>query len=107
MDLDYNLIKMDFFFTIGDRGNRDKNPQNLELDGGKVYRILDDGSIPNDNPFIGLENVKEATYSFGHRNPQGMFLHPKTGKIWTHEHGPRGEMKLILLNLEKIMDGPK
>ena len=53
MDLDYNLIKMDFFFTIGDRGNRDKNPQNLELDGGKVYRILDDGSIPNDNPFIG------------------------------------------------------
>ena len=44
----------------------------------------------NDNPFIGLENVKEATYSFGHRNPQGMFLYPKTGKIWTHEHDHEG-----------------
>ena len=95
------------FFTIGDRGNRDKNPQNLELDGGKVYRILDDGSIPDDNPFIGLENIKEATYSYGHRNPQGMFLHPKTGKIWTHEHGPRGGDEINIIEPGKNYGWPK
>ena len=95
------------FFTIGDRGNRDKNPQNLELDGGKVYRILDDGSIPDDNPFTGLENVKEATYSYGHRNPQGMFLHPKTGKIWTHEHGPRGGDEINIIEPGKNYGWPK
>jgi len=95
------------FFTIGDRGNRDKNPQNLELDGGKVYRILDDGSIPNDNPFIGLENVKEATYSFGHRNPQGMFKHPESGKIWTNEHGPRGGDEINIIEKGKNYGWPK
>ena len=78
------------FFTIGDRGNREVNPQDLSRDGGKVYRLNLDGSIPIDNPFVGQENAKEAVYSFGHRNPQGMTIHPETGAIWTHEHGPRG-----------------
>ena len=95
------------FFTFGDRGNRDKNPQNLELDGGKVYRIHDDGSIPFDNPFTGIKNVKEATYSYGHRNPQGMFLHPKTGKIWTHEHGPRGGDEINVVESGKNYGWPK
>ena len=78
------------FFTIGDRGNRDENPQDITRDGGKVYRLNTDGSIPKDNPFVGQVGAKEAIWSYGHRNPQGMAIHPKTGAVWTHEHGPRG-----------------
>jgi len=77
------------YFSIGDRGNRDVNPQNITKDGGKIYRLHDDGRIPNDNPFANDETAKKAIYSFGHRNPQGMILNPN-GKIWIHEHGPRG-----------------
>ena len=78
------------YFSIGDRGNRDKNPQDISLDGGKIYRINDDGSIPDDNPFINDLNAIKAIYSYGHRNPQGIFKNPDTGEIWTNEHGPRG-----------------
>jgi len=78
------------FFTIGDRGNRNENPQDITKDCGKVYRLNDDGSIPNDNPFINQPNAKKAIYSYGHRNPQGMIKNPETGAIWTHEHGPKG-----------------
>ncbi|MFS4415712.1 PQQ-dependent sugar dehydrogenase [Maribacter sp. 2307ULW6-5] len=78
------------FFSIGDRGNRDENPQDLTRDGGKIYRIMDDGSIPQDNPFVGTDGAKTAIYSYGHRNPQGLALHPESGKVWDHEHGPRG-----------------
>lgn len=78
------------YFTIGDRGNRDENPQDITRDGGKIYRIKDDGSIPGDNPFVNDAGAKTAIYSFGHRNQQGMDIHPDTGEIWTHEHGPKG-----------------
>ncbi|MBN09185.1 MAG: hypothetical protein CMC79_02280 [Flavobacteriaceae bacterium] len=78
------------FFSIGDRANRDVNPQNIGLDGGKIYRLKLDGSIPKDNPFVGVENAKTAVYSYGHRNPQGLVIHPDTGELWEHEHGPRG-----------------
>jgi glucose/arabinose dehydrogenase len=78
------------FFSIGDRGNRDVNPQNIKLDGGKIYRLNLDGTIPDDNPFINSNDAKSAIYSYGHRNPQGLFIHPETGVLWEHEHGPRG-----------------
>lgn len=78
------------YFSIGDRGARDRNPQDLTRDGGKIYRLHDDGRIPADNPFVGQKGVKEATFTYGHRNPQGMAMHPETGQIWSHEHGPRG-----------------
>ncbi|MFD2588319.1 PQQ-dependent sugar dehydrogenase [Croceitalea marina] len=78
------------YFSIGDRGNRDVNPQDITRDGGKIYRIHDDGRIPNDNPFIGEKGAKKAIYSYGHRNPQGLVKNPITGDIWNHEHGPRG-----------------
>lgn len=78
------------YFTIGERGDRDVNPQDITRDGGKVYRLNDDGSVPNDNPFVNEANAKKAIYSYGHRNPQGMVLHPDTGQIWVHEHGPKG-----------------
>lgn len=78
------------YFSIGDRGARDENPQDITRDGGKIYRINDDGSIPQDNPFVEEPNAKQAIYSYGHRNPQGMILHPETGEVWVHEHGPQG-----------------
>lgn len=78
------------YFTIGDRGDHPNNPQDITRDAGKVYRLHHDGSIPADNPFVNEPNAKKAIYSYGHRNPQGMIRHPKTGEIWVHEHGPRG-----------------
>ena len=80
----------DLFVTVGDRGERDVNPQNLSRPGGKVHRFKADGSIPADNPFVKVDTAVASIYSYGHRNPQGIALHPETGKIWTHEHGPRG-----------------
>ena len=78
------------YFSIGERGNNQENPQDITRDCGKIYRLNDDGSIPKDNPFVGQVGVKEAIYTFGNRNPQGMAKHPETGEIWAHEHGPKG-----------------
>ena len=78
------------YFSIGERGARDINPQDITKDGGKIYRLYDDGRIPEDNPFVGIEGAKTAVYSYGHRNPQGLVKHPETGEIWDHEHGPKG-----------------
>jgi glucose/arabinose dehydrogenase len=78
------------YFSAGERGNHFVNPQDITRDNGKIYRLNDDGSIPKDNPFVGKENAKTAIYSYGHRNPQGLAIHPKTGAIWEHEHGPQG-----------------
>ncbi|WP_111683624.1 PQQ-dependent sugar dehydrogenase [Winogradskyella tangerina] len=94
------------YFTIGDRGNRDVNPQDITIDCGKVYRINDDGSIPTDNPFYDEPKAKKAIYSYGHRNPQGMTLHPKTGEIWTHEHGPKGGDEINIIDAGKNYGWP-
>lgn len=78
------------YFTMGERGERDENPQDVTRDNGKIYRIHDDGRIPADNPFVNTAGAKTAIYSYGHRNPQGMLVHPKTGLLIAHEHGPQG-----------------
>ena len=72
------------YWTIGDRGERDK-AQDLSVHNGKILRIGMDGSIPSDNPF-----KKSAVWSYGHRNPQGLTLNRERGEIWVQEHGPRG-----------------
>ena len=79
------------YFSVGERGNEKENPQQIKgNDLGKVHRIKKDGSIPADNPFVKTAGAEASIYSYGHRNPQGMTIHPTTGKIWTNEHGPRG-----------------
>ncbi|WP_138430910.1 PQQ-dependent sugar dehydrogenase [Fodinibius saliphilus] len=78
------------YFGIGDRGNRDVNPQDITRDAGKIYRLHDDGRIPEDNPFVDSADAKNAIFAYGIRNPQGMALNPETGELWEHEHGPRG-----------------
>lgn len=86
------------FFGVGDRGNRDGNPQNLSNHAGKIHRINDDGSIPEDNPFVHTPGAMPSIYSYGHRNPQGTCMNPETGEIFETEHGPMGgdELNLIL-----------
>jgi len=78
------------FITVGDRGSRNVNPQDLSVYPGKVHRIHDDGRIPDDNPFVNRADAVNSIYSYGHRNQQGMVKNPTSGEIWTHEHGPRG-----------------
>lgn len=95
------------YFSIGERGNRDENPQDITRDCGKIYRIHDDGQIPDDNPFINSPNAKKAIYSYGHRNPQGMVKHPKTGEIWIHEHGPKGGDEINIIQKGKNFGWPK
>jgi glucose/arabinose dehydrogenase len=77
------------FITLGDRGQRDK-AQDLGTHYGKVVRIKPDGSVPQDNPFVGKGGARPEVWSYGHRNVQGAALHPGTGKLWTVEHGARG-----------------
>ena len=77
------------YITVGDRGDRPSS-QDKSSSNGSVLRLHDDGSIPKDNPFVDEDNAHPAIYSYGHRNPQGMAIHPKTNEIWTHEHGPQG-----------------
>jgi glucose/arabinose dehydrogenase len=65
-------------------------PQQLDSDMGKVLRINADGSIPKDNPFVGREGARPEIYALGFRDMQGMAIEPRTGRLWTSEHGPRG-----------------
>lgn len=77
------------YVTTGDRGQRDL-AQHLDTHHGKVVRLHDDGRVPDDNPFVGRADAHPETYSYGHRNLQGMVFDSETGLLWTHEHGPRG-----------------
>ena len=65
-------------------------PQQLDSDMGKVLRINPDGSIPRDNPFAGRAGAHPEIYALGFRDIQGVAIHPRTGRLWTSEHGPRG-----------------
>jgi aldose sugar dehydrogenase len=75
---------------LGDRYSGKEKAQALDSHLGKVIRINQDGSVPNDNPFSKDAKAKNEIWSYGHRNIQGAAMHPTTGKLWTHEHGPRG-----------------
>ena len=78
------------FVTQGDRfGYRDR-AQDLSVGLGKIVRINPDGSVPRDNPFVGRADVRPEIWSYGHRNVQSAALDPKTGQLWTVEHGARG-----------------
>ncbi len=86
------------YITVGDRGSRDVNPQDLSRHAGKVHRIYDNGDVPKDNPFYNKKSAIKSIFSYGHRNPQGMILNPFTNEIWTHEHGPRGGDEINIIN---------
>jgi glucose/arabinose dehydrogenase len=77
------------FVTLGDRGTRSR-AQDLNDHAGSLIRLHDDGRVPAGNPFVGRDDARPEIYSYGHRNMQGAALHPVTGALWTHEHGPQG-----------------
>ena len=84
------------FVTLGERG-QDERAQELGDLAGKVVRLHPDGSVPEGNPFAGRDDAAPEVFSWGHRNPQGLAVHPETGRIWVVEHGPRGgdEVNLV------------
>lgn len=84
------------YLSIGDRGGRDET-QTLNNYRGKIIRLHDDGRIPADNPYLNTVNARPEIWSWGHRNPQGMELHPENGQLWAHEHGPKGGDELNLI----------
>ena len=90
------------YLSVGDRGEAPNlmagHPaQSLTQHQGTVIRLRDDGRVPEDNPFIGETDAMPEVWSYGHRNPQGLAVHPQTGEVWENEHGPRGgdEVNLI------------
>lgn len=78
------------FITLGDRYLPRDDAQTLDNHHGKIVRIWADGRVPKDNPFVAQKGALPEIWSIGHRNLQGAAIHPVTGKLWTHEHGPRG-----------------
>ena len=77
------------YFGIGDRAKMEM-AQDLTVPNGKIHRIMRDGNIPNDNPFVDVKGAYPSIFSYGNRNPQGTIVHPDTGVVWETEHGPRG-----------------
>ena len=91
------------FITIGDRqwpseGDLAAHPsQNLSSHNGTTVRLYEDGRVPEDNPFVGQEGVHPEIWTYGHRNAQGLAVHPETGDVWLNEHGPQGGDELNLV----------
>jgi glucose/arabinose dehydrogenase len=93
------------FITLGDRGERDE-AQNLQSHPGSIIRIHKDGSLPADNPFVGPSAARPEIFSYGHRNVQGAALHPQTGELWAHEHGPQGGDEINVVSVGKNYGWP-
>ena len=94
------------FLTLGDRqdfsfGDREAlmahSAQDRSNHQGVIVRLNDDGTVPDDNPFVGVDGVLPETWSYGHRSPQGLAIHPITGDLWESEHGPQGGDELNLI----------
>ena len=91
------------FVSVGERmaaprGDLEAHPaQDLSNHHGTINRLNEDGSVPQDNPFVGREDVRPEIWSYGHRNPQSLAIHPGTGELWEAEHGPQGGDEINLI----------
>src|SRR5688572_9302957 len=100
------------FLTLGDRqvppeGKLEAHPaQDLTNHHGKVVRLHDDGRVPTDNPFVSRAGAKPEIWSYGHRNLQGLAVHPETGDLWADEHGPQGGDELNRIQAGKNYGWP-
>ncbi|MEX2441989.1 MAG: PQQ-dependent sugar dehydrogenase [Alkalispirochaeta sp.] len=92
------------YITVGERGQPEQ-AQNAGSHQGTVVRLARDGTVPADNPSI--EGAARGVYTWGHRNPQGMALHPTTGEMWVNEHGPRGGDEINILEAGKNYGWPR
>jgi glucose/arabinose dehydrogenase len=93
------------YFSNGERGSQD-NAQNLKNSHGKVHRIHDDGRIPADNPFVSTAGAIPSIWTYGNRNPQGLFFDKANNRLWEVEHGPRGGDELNILEKGKNYGWP-
>ncbi len=84
------------YLTLGDRGDKDR-AQKLDDHAGSVIRLHDDGRVPANNPFVKTAGAMAEKWTLGNRNMQGAALHPQTGELWTHEHGPQGGDELNVM----------
>ncbi len=94
------------YMSIGDRGDR-RRAQRLDEAAGATLRLKANGSVPDDNPFVGRSDALPEVFSYGHRNAQGMAVHPETGDIWQHEHGPRGGDEVNIIRAGANYGWPK
>ena len=95
------------FITLGDRGDYLEEAQRLGNYFGKIIRIRPDGSVPTDNPIVNNSQAKPEIWSYGHRSVQGAAIHPKTGELWIHEHGPKGGDEINIPQPGKNYGWPK
>ncbi len=86
-----------FALTLGEGFEYREKAQDLTSDLGKIVRLNEDGSIPQDNPFIGQTSVRPEIYTWGHRNEQGLFFDARSGRLYETEHGPRGGDELNII----------
>lgn len=93
------------YLTLGDRGDEDR-AQMPNDHAGTVIRLHDDGRVPDDNPFVSRTGVPPEVFSRGNRNIQGAAIHPVTGELWTHEHGPQGGDELNIIRAGKNYGWP-
>jgi len=93
------------YITLGDRGDRPR-AQDVTDAAGSVIRLRDDGTVPDDNPVFAQKDAVPGLFSVGHRNIQGAFIHPKTGDVWLHEHGPQGGDELNIAEAGKNYGWP-
>ena len=84
------------FVTLGERGDRHR-AQDPGDHAGSIVRLRDDGTVPPDNPFVGVDGARPEIYTVGNRNVQGLAFHPGTGTLFAHEHGPRGGDELNIV----------
>ncbi|MED5529718.1 MAG: PQQ-dependent sugar dehydrogenase [Pseudomonadota bacterium] len=100
------------FLALGERqaparGDLTAHPaQDLSNHHGVIVRLNDDGSVPDDNPFVGQDGALPDIWSYGHRSPQGLVIHPETGDLWESEHGPQGGDELNLIEPGKNYGWP-
>jgi hypothetical protein len=84
------------YITLGDRGEMQR-AQRMDDHAGSVVRLHDDGRVPADNPFVKVAGARPEKFTVGNRNMQGAAIHPVTGELWTHEHGPQGGDELNVM----------
>ena len=93
------------FFTVGERGNADL-AQSLKAHNGKVIRLNLDGSVPSDNPFVRTPSALKEIWSYGHRNPQGIFFDETSNTLYEQEHGPMGGDEINIVGKGKNYGWP-
>jgi glucose/arabinose dehydrogenase len=100
------------FLSLGDRqvppeGDLEKHPaQDLSNHHGVIVRLMEDGKVPADNPFVNRAGALPEIWSYGHRNVQGLAIDPRTGLVWAHEHGPQGGDELNVIEPGKNYGWP-